>query len=57
MKFNPADNIQDLQYFGEFGGVNPSISLFNLHFPFGKKLCLIPLKAIWKVVIYILAIS
>lgn len=26
MKFNPADPIQDLQYFGEFGGVNPSIS-------------------------------
>lgn len=26
MKFNPANNIQDLQYFGEFGGVNPSIS-------------------------------
>ncbi|GAB7257970.1 aminotransferase class I/II-fold pyridoxal phosphate-dependent enzyme [Polaribacter sp. OB-PA-B3] len=26
MKFNPADKIQDLQYFGEFGGVNPSIS-------------------------------
>lgn len=26
MKFNPADHIQDLQYFGEFGGVNPSIS-------------------------------
>lgn len=26
MAFNPADNIQDLQYFGEFGGVNPSIS-------------------------------
>ncbi len=26
MKFNPADEIQDLQYFGEFGGVNPSIS-------------------------------
>jgi methionine-gamma-lyase len=25
-KFNPADNIQDLQYFGEYGGVNPSIS-------------------------------
>ncbi len=24
--FKPADNIQDLQYFGEFGGVNPSIS-------------------------------
>jgi methionine-gamma-lyase len=24
--FNPADAIQDLQYFGEFGGVNPSIS-------------------------------
>lgn len=24
--FNPADTIQDLQYFGEFGGVNPSIS-------------------------------
>lgn len=24
--FNPADNIQDLQYFGEFGGVNPSIT-------------------------------
>lgn len=26
MTFNPADTIQDLQYFGEFGGVNPSIS-------------------------------
>ena len=26
MKFNPADKIQDLQYFGESGGVNPSIS-------------------------------
>jgi len=26
MNFNPADQIQDLQYFGEFGGVNPSIS-------------------------------
>lgn len=26
MLFQPADNIQDLQYFGEFGGVNPSIS-------------------------------
>ena len=25
-KFNPANKIQDLQYFGEFGGVNPSIS-------------------------------
>jgi methionine-gamma-lyase len=25
-QFNPADHIQDLQYFGEFGGVNPSIS-------------------------------
>ncbi|MFN7776140.1 aminotransferase class I/II-fold pyridoxal phosphate-dependent enzyme [Flavobacterium sp.] len=26
MAFHPADHIQDLQYFGEFGGVNPSIS-------------------------------
>ena len=26
MAFNPADKIQDLQYFGEFGGVNPSVS-------------------------------
>lgn len=25
MKFNPAKNIQNLQFFGEFGGVNPSI--------------------------------
>ncbi|MDO4727851.1 MAG: aminotransferase class I/II-fold pyridoxal phosphate-dependent enzyme [Bacteroidota bacterium] len=24
--FNPAEKIQDLQYFGEFGGVNPSVS-------------------------------
>ena len=24
--FNAANAIQDLQYFGEFGGVNPSIS-------------------------------
>ncbi len=26
MVFKPANKIQDLQYFGEFGGVNPSIS-------------------------------
>ncbi|WP_425075761.1 aminotransferase class I/II-fold pyridoxal phosphate-dependent enzyme [Psychroserpens sp. S379A] len=26
MGFKPANNIQDLQYFGEFGGVNPSVS-------------------------------
>ncbi len=26
MKFKPADQLQDLQHFGEFGGVNPSIS-------------------------------
>jgi methionine-gamma-lyase len=26
MSYKPADKIQDLQYFGEFGGVNPSIS-------------------------------
>ncbi len=26
MAFKPADKIQDLQYFGEYGGVNPSIS-------------------------------
>ncbi|MBK5192754.1 MAG: aminotransferase class I/II-fold pyridoxal phosphate-dependent enzyme [Flavobacteriaceae bacterium] len=26
MKYKPANEIQDLQYFGEFGGVNPSIS-------------------------------
>ena len=26
MAFKPANNIQDLQYFGEYGGVNPSIS-------------------------------
>ncbi|MGB0973421.1 MAG: aminotransferase class V-fold PLP-dependent enzyme [Flavobacteriaceae bacterium] len=26
MSYNPANNIQDLQYFGEYGGVNPSIS-------------------------------
>ncbi|WP_064965880.1 aminotransferase class I/II-fold pyridoxal phosphate-dependent enzyme [Tenacibaculum ovolyticum] len=26
MDFKPANDIQDLQYFGEFGGVNPSIS-------------------------------
>ena len=26
MKFDPASKIQDLQYFGEYGGVNPSIS-------------------------------
>jgi methionine-gamma-lyase len=25
-KISPADNIQDLQYFGEYGGVNPSIT-------------------------------
>jgi methionine-gamma-lyase len=36
MKFNPADNIQDLQYFGEFGGVNPSISDSSTY-TFGKK--------------------
>ncbi|HYX07718.1 MAG TPA: aminotransferase class I/II-fold pyridoxal phosphate-dependent enzyme [Bacteroidales bacterium] len=26
MKFNPANNIHDLKQFGEFGGVNPSIT-------------------------------
>jgi methionine-gamma-lyase len=26
MNYKPANHIQDLQYFGEFGGVNPSIS-------------------------------
>ena len=26
MKSKPANKIQDLQFFGEFGGVNPSIS-------------------------------
>ena len=26
MKYKPANNIQDLQFFGEFGVVNPSIS-------------------------------
>ena len=26
MSYKPADALQDLQYFGEFGGVNPSIS-------------------------------
>ena len=26
MDYKSADSIQDLQYFGEFGGVNPSIS-------------------------------
>lgn len=26
MKYKGADHLQDLQYFGEFGGVNPSIS-------------------------------
>lgn len=26
MSFKPANKIQDLQYFGEYGGVNPSIS-------------------------------
>jgi len=26
MAYKPANKIQDLQYFGEFGGVNPSIS-------------------------------
>jgi methionine-gamma-lyase len=35
MKFNPADNIQDLQYFGEFGE-SINFWFFYLHFPFGK---------------------
>ncbi len=26
MSYKPANSIQDLQYFGEFGGINPSIS-------------------------------
>ena len=26
MDYNAPDSIQDLQYFGEYGGVNPSIS-------------------------------
>jgi len=30
-KFNSADKIQDLQYFGEFRDVNPSISDAAMH--------------------------
>ncbi|MBT8184831.1 MAG: PLP-dependent transferase, partial [Eudoraea sp.] len=26
MQYNASDNLLDLQYFGEFGGINPSIS-------------------------------
>ena len=25
-KHKPADSIQDIQYFGEYGGVNPSVA-------------------------------
>jgi hypothetical protein len=45
--FNPADNIQDLQYFGEFGGVNPSISDSSTYTFYRRKRSIL-LKVIWK---------
>ena len=32
MKSKPANKIQDLQFFGEFGGVNPPFRFFNYTF-------------------------
>ena len=29
-KWSPAEKIQDLQFFGEYGGVNPSIAIHLL---------------------------
>jgi hypothetical protein len=45
--FNPADNIQDLQYFGEFGGVNPSISDSSTYTFLSAKTMFDTLKEIW----------
>jgi hypothetical protein len=49
--FNAANAIQDLQYFGEFGGVNPSISDSSTYTFFLLKPCLTLSKAMQKVVI------
>ena len=54
--FNPADKIQDLQYFGEFGGVNPSISDSSTYTFLSAKTMFDTLKGIQTVVIYILVI-
>jgi len=51
--FNPADKIQDLQYFGEFGGVNPSISDSSTYTFLSAKTSLTLLKVMPKDVIYI----
>ena len=50
--FDAANAIQDLQYFGEFGGVNPSISDSSTYnFLSAKKPCSILSKAMQKVAI------
>jgi methionine-gamma-lyase len=50
--FNPADNIQDLQYFGEFGGVNPSISDSSTFTFLSAKTMFDTLKEIWRLLAY-----
>ena len=54
--FNPADKIQDLQYFGEFGGVNPSISDSSTYTFLSAKTMFDTFEGKLKVVICILVI-
>ena len=54
--FDAANAIQDLQYFGEFGGVNPSISDSSPYTFYLQKPCSILSKAMQKVAIYTLDI-
>ena len=49
--FDAANAIQDLQYFGEFGGVNPSISDSSTYTFLSAKPCSILSKAMQKVAI------
>ena len=53
MKSKPADKIQDLQFFGEFGGVNPSISDSSTYTFLSANSMSETLKVIRMVVIYI----
>ena len=50
MSFDPANHIQDLQYFGEFGGVNPSISDSSTYTFLSAKTMSTPSRAMPKVI-------
>jgi methionine-gamma-lyase len=55
--FNPADNIQDLQYFGEFGGVNPSISDSSTYTFLSAKTMFDTFEGKWRISVTVLVLA